>query len=121
MSQGINEVLGEFIEIYKSEPCLWKIKTSDYHDRDKKDAAYRKLVMKLKEIEPDANVNIVKKKTNNLRSNVRKEKKKIAKYLKVAVSLSCGDIANLICVSFFLIKGDISESNSLYTDSFMRR
>ena len=64
MSQRINEVLGEFIEIYKSEPCLWKIKTSDYHDRDKKDAAYRKLVMKLKEIEPDANETLVKSMAN---------------------------------------------------------
>lgn len=86
MSQRINEVLGEFIEIYKSEPCLWKIKTSDYHDRDKKDAAYRKLVMKLKEIEPDANVNVVKKKINNLRSNVRKEKKKIDSSMKSGAS-----------------------------------
>ena len=34
----------------------------------------------------------------------------VAKYLKVAVSLSCGDIATLICISFFLIKGDISDS-----------
>ena len=86
MSQRINEVLGEFIEIYKSEPCLWKIKTSDYNDRDKKDAAYRKLVMKLKEIEPDANVNVVKKKINNLRSNVRKEKKKIDSSMKSGAS-----------------------------------
>ena len=86
MSQRINEVIGEFIEIYKSEPCLWKIKSSDYHDRDKKDAAYRKLVMKLKEIEPDANVNVVKKKINNLRSNVRKEKKKIDSSMKSGAS-----------------------------------
>ncbi|XP_066985173.1 uncharacterized protein [Macrobrachium rosenbergii] len=86
MSQGINEVLGEFIEIYKSEPCLWKIKSSDYHDRDKKDAAYRKLVLKLKEIDPDANVNVVKKKINNLRSNVRKEKKKIDSSMKSGAS-----------------------------------
>ena len=59
MSQVIsNEIIGEFIEIYKSEPCLWKIKSSEYHDRDRKDAAYRKLVMKLKEIDPDANVEL---------------------------------------------------------------
>lgn len=45
----------------------------------------------------------------------------VAKNLKVAVNLSCGDIAALICVSFFLIKGDTSDSNLLYTDSFMRR
>ena len=75
MSQRNIEVLGEFIELYKSEPCLWKVKSDDYHDRDKRDAAYRKLVMKLKEIEPDANENLVKRKINNLRCNVRKEQK----------------------------------------------
>lgn len=59
--QRNKEVLGDFIEIYKSEPCLWKVKDNDYHNRDKRDAAYRKLVNKLKEIEPDANETSVKK------------------------------------------------------------
>ena len=64
MSQRNIEVLGEFIELYKSEPCLWKVKADEYHDRDKRDAAYRKLVMKLKEIEPDANETLVKSMAN---------------------------------------------------------
>ncbi|XP_066942171.1 uncharacterized protein [Macrobrachium rosenbergii] len=42
--------------------------------------------MKLKEIDPDANVNVVKKKINNLRSNVRKEKKKIDSSMKSGAS-----------------------------------
>ncbi|CAH1956575.1 unnamed protein product [Acanthoscelides obtectus] len=63
MSQRNNEVLGDFIEIYKSEPCLWKVKDNDYRNRDQRDAAYRKLVNKLKEIEPDANETLVKKKS----------------------------------------------------------
>lgn len=45
----------------------------------------------------------------------------VAKNVKVAVRLSCGDIATLICVSFFLIKEDTCDTNSLYTDSFMPR
>lgn len=71
-----NRILEEFIEMYRSEPCLWRIKSKEYHDRDVREAAYDRLVTKLKEIEPDANKSSVIKKINNFRSNVRKEKKK---------------------------------------------
>jgi hypothetical protein len=67
----------EFIEIYQSEPCLWKIKSKDYHNRAKKDAAYARLVGKLKEVEPSADKDSVVKKINNIRSNYRKELKKV--------------------------------------------
>lgn len=61
MSHQNNEVLSDFIEIYKSESCLWKIKDDEYRNRDKRDAAYRKLANKLREIEPNANETSVKK------------------------------------------------------------
>ncbi|XP_068212540.1 uncharacterized protein [Palaemon carinicauda] len=86
MSQRNIEVLGEFIELYKSEPCLWKVKADEYHDRDKRNAAYRILAMKLKEIEPDADETLVKKKINSLRSNVRKEQRKIESSMKSGAS-----------------------------------
>jgi Alcohol dehydrogenase transcription factor Myb/SANT-like len=38
------EVVTEFIEIYKCHPCLWKIKSRDYTNRNLKNAAYEKLV-----------------------------------------------------------------------------
>ena len=66
---------------------MWKVKADEYHDRDKRDAAYRKFVMKLKEIEPDANETLVKKrKINSLRSNVRKEQKKTDSSMKSGAS-----------------------------------
>ena len=52
MSRKENQTIVDFIEIYKDEPCLWKIKSEDYHDRTKKNAAYAKLCVKLQEIEP---------------------------------------------------------------------
>lgn len=70
------QVIEEFIELYKSEPCLWRVKSKDYHNRPLRDAAYTKLLTKLKESEPDAVKDTVIKKINNLRSNFRKEKKK---------------------------------------------
>ena len=48
------EYVEEFIKIYESEPSLWNIKSKWYHDRNKKDSAYTKLVSKQKEVEPNA-------------------------------------------------------------------
>jgi len=85
-SEITRTVLTDFIEIYRNNPCLWKIKNKDYHNRDKKEAAYKLLVAKLKEIEPDADKAAVIRKINNLRSNVRKEKKKYELSLKSGAS-----------------------------------
>ncbi|CAK1600117.1 unnamed protein product [Parnassius mnemosyne] len=53
-SRKRNATLEEFIEIYKSEPCLWRVKCKEYHERDKRSTAYEKLITKLKELEPTA-------------------------------------------------------------------
>lgn len=76
----------EFIEIYKSEYCLWRVKSKEYHDKNKKAAAYEKLTEKLKELEPHATKDDVIKKINSLRSNVRKEKKKCNESTKSGAS-----------------------------------
>jgi hypothetical protein len=36
--------LETFIEFYRSFPCLWKIKSDDYKNRNSKNRAYQKLV-----------------------------------------------------------------------------
>ncbi|KAF6213389.1 hypothetical protein GE061_011108 [Apolygus lucorum] len=73
--------LEEFIIMYRDLPCLWKTSSKDYHDRRKKDAAYGKLVDKIREIEPSANKDFVIKKINNLRSSFRKELKKTKQWM----------------------------------------
>lgn len=78
--------LEEFIDLYKSYPCLWQIKSKLYHDRPLREAAYKALIEKLKEFEPDANKDLVVKKINNLRSSARKEKKKYEASLKSGAS-----------------------------------
>ena len=67
----------DFIEIYKSEPCLWKMNSTEYRDRDLKNTAYLKLVNKLKEIEPSSTKKSVVTRINSMRSNYRKELKKL--------------------------------------------
>lgn len=71
------EKLEEFIDLYRKLPCLWQIKSKEYHIRDKKNAAYQQLVDVLKEIEPDANRESVIRKINTYRTNYRKEQKKV--------------------------------------------
>lgn len=75
MSRKPNLIIEEFITLYKSESCLWKVKSKDYHDRNKKVTVYVKLTKKFQELEPDATKETVLKKNNSLRSNARKEKK----------------------------------------------
>ena len=74
LRKGHCGVLEEFIRIYQSEPCLWRIKSKDYHDKGKRDAAYNRLVEPLKQIDPCADRDKVVKKINSLRTNHRKKK-----------------------------------------------
>ncbi|CAH1107449.1 unnamed protein product [Psylliodes chrysocephalus] len=71
------EFISEFIELYKSYPCLWKVKAKEYMDRNKKNEAYKVLVQKLQEVEKNATKEMVKTKINSLRSSFRRELKKI--------------------------------------------
>lgn len=71
------EFIVEFIELYKSYPCLWLVKSKDYSNRNAKNKAYNILVEKLQTVDPDANRDSVVKKINALRSAYRKQLKKV--------------------------------------------
>ncbi|CAH1956038.1 unnamed protein product [Acanthoscelides obtectus] len=71
------EVVSEFIEIYKSYPCLWKIKSREYTNRNLKNAVYDKLVEFCTKLHPEANRDYVVKKIQSFRGSFRKELKKI--------------------------------------------
>lgn len=77
MSQPEKQFVTEFLEIYKSNPCLWKIKSKEYSDRYAKSQAYDVLVKKMKEVDKNADRETVVKKLNNLRTTYRKELKKV--------------------------------------------
>ena len=72
----------EFIEIYRSNPCLWQIKSKEYSDKVKRNAAYDLLVEKLKSKDDGANRDAVTKKINNIRSSFRKEYKKVLQSMR---------------------------------------
>jgi len=35
--EGHRELLDDFIHPYQGQPCLWRIKLKDYHDKPKKE------------------------------------------------------------------------------------
>lgn len=67
----------EFIALYHELPELWKVKSEVYKNRIKKNAAYEKLAEKMKEVDPQANRDLVRTKINSLRTSYRRELKKI--------------------------------------------
>lgn len=73
--------LTEFIELYESQPCLWKIRSKDYTNRKKKSKAYELIINKYREYGEEVSRDVVVKKINSLRSCYRKEKKKVLESL----------------------------------------
>ncbi|XP_077137585.1 uncharacterized protein LOC143803691 [Ranitomeya variabilis] len=73
------EFIREFLEIYRSFPCLWKIKSPEYSNREKRKAGYSKLIelYNLQAPEEQATENVVKKKIQALRTVWRKELNKV--------------------------------------------
>lgn len=69
----------ELIELYRSFPCLWQIKSKDYLNRNKKDLAFTAIVEKLRESDPESDITKEKviQKISGLRSTYKREKAKV--------------------------------------------
>ncbi|XP_071053516.1 uncharacterized protein [Onthophagus taurus] len=76
-SKKYEEVMREFIDIYKENECIWKLKSKDYTNKSLKEEAHKKLVEKLTEVDSNAKKEDVIKKINSLLSCFRKEFKKV--------------------------------------------
>lgn len=70
----------EFINLYRSMPCLWNIKSKYYGIRSTRQDAFEELAVKCRDVFPKADVAFVKKKLDNLRSSFRREFRKLIKY-----------------------------------------
>ncbi|XP_073411733.1 uncharacterized protein [Dendrobates tinctorius] len=84
MSSDRQEFIRELIEMYRSLPCLWKIKSADYNNKYKKKEAYEKLVALFKQHNPSDTVDetVVKKKIQCLRTVYKKALNKVEKSTK---------------------------------------
>lgn len=72
-----SDVLQSFIEIYEGLPLLWNTSDPDYKNKIKRNAALTKLLSIYEKIKPGATISDVRRKINTLRSNYRKELKRI--------------------------------------------
>ncbi|XP_069616722.1 uncharacterized protein [Ranitomeya imitator] len=82
------EFIRDFIEIYQSFPCLWKIKSPEYCNREKRKEGYSKLIefYHLHAPEEQANEAVIKKKIQALRTVWRKELNKVLHTTKSGAS-----------------------------------
>lgn len=69
--------LRAFIKLYESLPELWQQTNDFYRNKRRKHKAYERLLEKLKEVEPQATIDSVKKKINILRCSYRRELNKM--------------------------------------------
>lgn len=79
-NRGIRGHLEDFIKAYRSQPCLWAVKNKEYHNKDRKAVAYNKLLEVYINVDPNANRETIIKKINGMRTNYRKEKKKVEEF-----------------------------------------
>lgn len=71
------EFLTEIIEMYKSFPCLWRVKSKEYMDKQLRAKAFDVLILKFKQVDIHATRDTVLKKINSLRNSWRKERNKV--------------------------------------------
>ena len=77
MTKWTTERTNQFIEIFKSEECLWMVNSKDYMNKIKRDEAYTYLVDFVKTFDENANKDTVIKKLANLRTVFKRELKKM--------------------------------------------
>lgn len=80
------QFLKEFIDMYRSFPCLWNVKISDYSNKQKRLKAYESMVGLCRSVCPSANIQFVKHKIANLRTVFKKEFNKVQVSKKTATS-----------------------------------
>ncbi|XP_013106980.2 uncharacterized protein LOC106086739 [Stomoxys calcitrans] len=67
----------EFLELYKTMPSLWDMSSEEYHDKELKKINYERLLQKFRQMEPMASMKEMKRKINVLRTNYRREVKRL--------------------------------------------
>ncbi|KAM4035727.1 uncharacterized protein ACNLHF_014830 isoform 2-T2 [Anomaloglossus baeobatrachus] len=84
MSYNSEQFVRELIELYRSLPCLWLVKSPDYCNKNKKRKAYEKLIALFRQHDPCEKVDesLVRKKIQSLRTVYKKELNKVEKSKK---------------------------------------
>lgn len=75
------EFVVQVIELYRENPCLWKTTDPDYHNKNKKNEAYERILELFKTKDPNATKEMGVKKINSMRGSFRKELNKVNNYV----------------------------------------
>ncbi|XP_037935835.1 uncharacterized protein LOC119669871 [Teleopsis dalmanni] len=74
----------EYIEFYRSLPALWDVNCAEYNDKIKKEDAFRQLTRKYQERFPKADRKEALRKMNILRTNYKRELRRIKEIKKTS-------------------------------------
>lgn len=69
----------QLISLYREFPCLWKVKSKQYMDKNQRSSALSKMVEVLKKVSPNIDETEIKKKINIYRTNYKREHRKVQK------------------------------------------
>ncbi|EDV99918.1 uncharacterized protein LOC6565146 isoform X1 [Drosophila grimshawi] len=67
----------DFFRLYRSMPELWLTTSKDYRNRKLKTQSYELLLKHMRTFDPSANIHMLKRKINNLRTSYRRELRKV--------------------------------------------
>ncbi|XP_044750573.1 uncharacterized protein LOC123310925 [Coccinella septempunctata] len=70
-------IWADFFECLRDLPELWKVKSDVFKDRNKKNRGWDTLLEVYKKIDPNAHIDSLKKRVNNIKSTYRRELKKV--------------------------------------------
>lgn len=73
------DLICDLIEVYRNNPCLWKKKDLDFKNKFKKDAALEECLHMYKTYDPNATIELVKRKLNTLKKGFQTEYTKVQK------------------------------------------
>lgn len=114
-----NEHWRAFINKYKSLPELWKTNDDSYKHKNTRQAGWETLLEYFHRIDPNANVDTLKRRINNMRTCYRRELKKIEKsehlyeptlwYFEAFEFLRDQETTDLPQISFFDTDSEIKE------------
>ncbi|XP_063810056.1 uncharacterized protein LOC135031103 [Pseudophryne corroboree] len=76
-SEQYRQFWAGFIEIYHENECLWRVKSADYSNRNKKNRAFQQLIEYSRGQNSSADIGWVKKKISNFRTVFIKEHKRV--------------------------------------------
>lgn len=78
--------LNDFIEAYRQYPCLWKVKSDEYRDRNKRDEALNNLLLMTRETIPGADIKFLKNRIDSMKQSFRRELRKVKDSMKSGTS-----------------------------------